>query len=86
MLRLEIKYPMPPTSAKCLHPQWSLIFGLLSCWMGEEKLEHGKGTLESSHKSSQVYPVEKVLRRSVEKWLGMPIRVLEDQVRWKRAS
>lgn len=86
MLRLEIKYPMPPTAAKCLHPQWSLICGLLSCWMGEEKLEHGKGTLESFHKFSQVYTVEKVLRRSAEKWLGMLIRFWEDQVGWRRAG
>lgn len=32
---------------------------------------HRKGTLELSHKSKQVYLAEKILGRSVDKWLGM---------------
>ena len=33
---------------------------------------HRKGTLESPHKSKQVYLAEKILGRSVDKWLGIP--------------
>jgi len=45
---------------------------------------HRKGTLESPHKSKQVYLAEKILGRSVDKWLGMLNSFREDGVQWRR--
>ena len=42
---------------------------------------HRKGILELSHKSKQVYLAEKILGRSVDKWLGMLNRFGEDEGR-----
>lgn len=47
---------------------------------------HRKGTLELSHKSKQVYLAEKILGRSVDKWLGMLNSFGEDEAQWRRTG